>query len=114
MAGRRAERVGRQVVQALATIVENGVHDPRLLGLTFTSASATDDLRTVRVYFSVFGRDAAKGQAIKGLQSASGFLRRELARRLELRYVPALVFEYDETLHSSERIGQLLSDKDEG
>lgn len=100
--------MGRQVVQALATIVESEVHDPRLPGITFTSASATDDLRTVRVFFSVFGDEAAVAAAREGLKAASGFLRRELAHRLELRYVPSLVFEYDESIHTAARIDKLL------
>lgn len=115
MAGRRAERVGRQVVQSLATVVENGVHDPRLVGLTFTSAQATDDLRNVRVFFTVFGGAGAVTAAAEGLQKASGFLRRELAHRMSLRYVPNLHFEYDETLYKAERIEKLLGhDRREG
>lgn len=110
MAGRRAERVGRQVVQALASVVESGVHDPRLFGLTFTSAAATDDLRTVRVYFTVFGDQAAAKLAEKGLKAASGFLRRELAHRLSLRYVPAILFEYDTSIYTAERIEKLLGE----
>jgi len=108
MAGRRAERVGRQVVQTLATVVETGVHDPRLVGVTFTSAVATDDLRTVRVYFTIFGDEAFRLAAADGLKAAAGYLRRELARGLALRYVPSLVFEYDESVHTAERIDKLL------
>lgn len=107
MAGRRAERVSRQVVQALASIVETGVHDPRLAGITFTGAVATDDLRTVRVFFSLFD-EAAVTNAREGLKAASGYLRRELAHQLALRYVPALHFEYDESLPTAERIDKLL------
>lgn len=108
MAGRRAERVGRQVVQTLATVVEAGCHDPRLSGVTFTSAQATDDLRNVRVFFTVFGGPAEAKAAAEGLAKASGFLRRELAHSMALRYVPNLHFEYDETIRTAERIEQLL------
>lgn len=111
MAGRRAERVGRQVVQALASIVESGVHDPRLRAVTFTSATATDDLRTVRVFFTVFADDGARTEAAAGLKAASGFLRRELAHRLSLRYVPSLIFEYDESVLTAERIDRLLRER---
>jgi len=111
MPGRRAERVGRQVVQALATAVESDVHDPRLAGITFTSASATDDLHTVRVYFSVFGGEDAVAAARDGLKAASGVLRREVAHRLALRYAPSLIFEYDETISTAERIDKLLREK---
>jgi ribosome-binding factor A len=108
MAGRRAERVGRQVVQTLAMLLESGVNDPRLSGITFTSASATDDLRNVRVFFSVFGGDEAVVAAREGLKAASGFLRRELAHLMRLRYVPLLSFEHDASIVRAERIEKLL------
>lgn len=105
--------MSRQVVQTLASVVETGVHDPRLVGLTFTSASATDDLRTVRVFFTTFGDAASRKAAREGLKAASGFLRRELAHRMAMRYVPALVFEYDETVLTAERIDRLLREDGE-
>lgn len=108
MPGRRAERVSRQVIQTLANVAESGVHDPRLKGVTFTSAVATDDLRNVRVFFSVFGDLSDRDAAAEGLKAASGYLRRELAHQLSLRYVPTLHFEYDETLETAERIEKLL------
>jgi ribosome-binding factor A len=101
------------VVQALATAVESAVHDPRLAGITFTSASASDDLRNVRVYFTVFGDDAARDAARKGLKAASGFLRREVAHRLALRYAPELAFEYDASVTTAERIDKLLREGQE-
>lgn len=113
MAGRRAERVGRQVVQTLATVLEAGAHDPRLAGVTFTSAQATDDLRNVRVFFTVYGGQEAVDAAREGLQKASGYLRRELAQGLALRYVPNLHFEYDETIRTAERIERLLREGQE-
>ncbi|HXC51827.1 MAG TPA: 30S ribosome-binding factor RbfA [Candidatus Limnocylindrales bacterium] len=107
-AGRRAERVGRQVVQALAAAASSGVGDPRLAGITFTSATASDDLRNVRVFYSVFGDDAAIAAAREGLKAASGYLRREVSHRLALRYAPSLHFEFDESLRTAERIDKLL------
>lgn len=113
MAGRRAERVGRQVVQTLATLLESEVNDPRVRGVTLTAASASDDLRNVRVYWTSFGDAAAVAEAREGLAKAAGFLRRELARGMALRYVPSLSFEYDESIRRAERIEGLLRPKDE-
>lgn len=113
MAGRRAERVGRQVVQTLATLLESGVNDPRVRGVTLTAASASDDLRNVRVFFTAFGDEAAVKEAGVGLAKAAGFLRRELARSLALRYVPDLAFEFDESILRAARIENLLRDKEE-
>ncbi len=100
-------------MQALASAVESEVNDPRLAGITFTSAAATDDLRTVRVWFTVFGDDAAIEAAREGLKAASGFLRREIAHRLALRYAPALLFDYDASISTAERIDRLLREKPE-
>ena len=113
-AGRRAERVARQVVQSLATIVESEANDPRLVGVTFTGARMTDDLRNVRVFFCVFGDAKAAREAAFGLEKANGFLRRELARRLELRYVPTLAFELDDTVVTAERLEALFTGERDG
>jgi ribosome-binding factor A len=113
-AGRRAERVGRQVVQALASILESEAHDPRLAGVTITAARMTDDLRNVRVFFAVFGDAKAATDAAAGLEKASGYLRRELAHRLELRYAPALAFEHDDAMFTADRIENLLKGARDG
>ncbi|HYB97747.1 MAG TPA: 30S ribosome-binding factor RbfA [Candidatus Limnocylindrales bacterium] len=108
MAVRRAERVARQVVQALASILEEGTHDARLSRVTLTDARMSDDLRHARVYFSCFGGQEEAAEAAHALTAASGYLRRELGTRLALRSIPALVFEYDESLARAERIEKLL------
>jgi ribosome-binding factor A len=95
-------------VHALAAAVSEGVGDPRLVGITFTSATATDDLRTVRVFFAVFGDDTAVAAAYEGLKAASGYLRREVAHRLSLRYAPTLHFDFDESSRTADRISRLL------
>ena len=99
------------MVQALAGVVEAGVHDPRLGGLTFTSASASDDLRNVRIFYTVFGGGEKREAAREGLAAARGYLRRELAQRLALRYVPTLTFEYDASVDTAARIGSLLRER---
>jgi ribosome-binding factor A len=109
LSGRRAERVGRQIVQALAEIVEREVSDPRIGMITFTSAHASDDLRNVRVFYSRMGSAEDIEQCAEGLTRACGFLRRETARRLSLKHAPKLRFEYDETLSRAERLDSLLA-----
>ncbi|HYC54849.1 MAG TPA: 30S ribosome-binding factor RbfA [Candidatus Binatia bacterium] len=108
MAGRRAERVARQVVQALASILEEGTHDARLSRVTLTDARMSDDLKHARVFFACFGGQDEAAQAWEALAAATGFLRRELGTRLALRSIPALVFEYDESSARAERIEKLL------
>lgn len=109
MSGRRADRVGREIVQALAEIVARELSDPRVGMVTFTSADVSDDLRNARVFYSRLGDPSELPECAEALRRASGFLRRETARRLSLRYAPQLRFEYDETLTRAERLDNLLA-----
>ncbi len=108
MASQRAERVGRQILQEVSKIVESEVRDPRLNLVTFTDAKMTPDLRQARVYFSSLDGVEARDEAATALGKASGFIRRELARRLKLRHVPELRFSPDDSLDLADRIGQLV------
>jgi len=85
-----------------------GARDPRLVGVTITGVTVTPDLLLARVHFSVLGDQAAKKEALAGLEHANGFLRTELASRIRLRFVPELVFEEDKSAEYGRRIGELL------
>lgn len=97
-------------MHALAEILEAGAHDPRLELVTFTGARMSDDLRSLRVFYSCMGDAAAAEEAKAVLAKAQGYLRSAIAQRLALRYVPALSFEFDETAANAERIESLLRD----
>ncbi len=85
------------------------IRDPRIGFATVTEVRVTDDLRIAKVFISVYGDDTKREQSLMGLRAASGFLRRELAHRLELRSAPTLSFEMDATLEQASRIDVLLS-----
>ena len=89
-------------------IVESELNDPRLVLVTFTEVRLTADLRTARVFFSCLGDDRQRKRCEEALKHAAGMLRRELGRRLSLRFVPALHFEFDDSLQRAERINRLL------
>ena len=115
MSSQRQQRVGRQILQEISTIVESELNDPRLVLVTFTEVRMSPDLRNAHVFFSCLGDDAQRKRCEEGLVHAAGMLRRELGRRLPLRFVPALRFELDDTLQRAERINRLLrsgGDKD--
>lgn len=109
MGGRRAEKVGRQIVEALGQAVSRGLADPSIGLVTFTEADVSDDLRNARIFYSVLGDDQAREDCRIGLKRASGFLRRQVAQALSLRYAPQLRFEFDETLARAARIDSLLA-----
>jgi ribosome-binding factor A len=107
MGSQRQQRVARQILQEISTIVET-LNDPRLVLVTFTEVRMTPDLRNARVFFSCLGDDEHRKRCEEGLAHASGVLRRELGRRLPLRWVPALRFEFDDSYQRAERINRLL------
>lgn len=109
MASQRQRRVARQILQAVSDIVETQVQDPRLGVVTFTDATVSADLRHAVVFFSSLTAGAAGQAPASVLEGAAGFVRRELGRRLALRYTPSIRFERDDTLERAERIESLLA-----
>lgn len=87
-----------------------GLKDPRVGFVTVTAVEVTPDLHLARVFFTVFGDDKQRKDSQKGLQSAVPFLRRELARRLQMRYMPDLLFQFDASLEYGNRIESLIRD----
>ena len=110
MPGRRADRVAKQVVQALAAMLDRHTGDPRLQGVTFTGARMTPDLKNVRVFFSHIGDRDERDAATQALAKANGFLRREITRDLDLRFSPQLSFEFDDSFDTADRIERLLKE----
>ena len=105
---KRAERVGQAMQEELSQMLLRDLKDPRIGRATITRVRVTDDLRHARAFVAVAGDPAAQARALEGLRSAAGFVRGELARRLNLRYAPDIVFEADETLDEMQRLGELF------
>lgn len=82
--------------------------DPRIHGVTVTDVELSSDLRYARVYYSLIGEEPKRAEAQEGLQSATGVIRREVGRNLQLRYVPDIEFFFDESLGNAEHIESLL------
>lgn len=104
----RAERVGGQVLKVLAGLLQNGINDPRLAQTTITGVTVSRDLRIAKVYFSTHGGADDEQSVIAGFESAKGFIKRELARELGLRYMPDLKFFYDASFDYGARINRVL------
>ena len=91
------------------------MHDPRIANITVTDVRLTDDLRSARIYVVELGKDRMSDEVGQGLSKARGFVRRELGKRLQLRYVPELSFFYDTSFEYGSKIDRLLKEirKDE-
>lgn len=115
MSRQRAQRVGEQMKEEIAGLIRD-LKDPRIGFASIVQVEVSNDLSLAKVYVSVLGDDEAKKDTLKGLQSATGFVRTELARRLQLRYTPQLQFLLDTSIEHGARISKLLNEvnKQEG
>jgi ribosome-binding factor A len=96
---RRTQRLNDLLREELGQLLLHQVRDPRLSGvITVTSVEVASDLSLARVFISTLGGQEEKAEAMKGITSASGFLRRELAHRLSLRRMPRLEFYRDDSI----------------
>ena len=111
MASNRIGRINEEIQRALADQLRH-LKDPRVsqVGMvSITRVDTTGDLRYARVYISVLDKNQEK-DVLKGLKSASGFLRRELGRALQLRYTPELQFIGDDSIQYGAHILEVLRD----
>jgi ribosome-binding factor A len=107
---RRAERVSNLIRQEICELLLEHINDPRLNGLiSVTQVSTSADLKNARIYVSILGDEDTVKNAMKGFKAATGYFRRELSHRLELRYVPELTFEIDNSLERGARILNIIN-----
>ena len=108
MASNRIGRINEDLQRELSALIRT-LKDPRVQQsmVSVTKVDATGDLRYAKVYISVLDKDKSK-ETLKGLKSASGFMRREIAGRLHLRYTPELIFEEDQSMEYGARMFDLL------
>ena len=92
-------RVNGEVMRELSNIIRGGIKDPRVAPMTSVVAvEVAPDLKTCKAYISVFGDEKELTDTVKGLQSAEGFIRRELARKLNMRNTPQIQFVMDQSI----------------
>lgn len=115
MAFNRTVRLSEEIRKIVSQIIQNDMKDPRIPILTtVTRVDVTKDLRYAKAYVSVFGDKEAKIKCIEGLKSASGYIRREVASKIKVRYTPEIIFEIDESLEYGLHINKILSDIKKG
>ncbi len=96
---RRNGRVSFTLQRELGQLIDESISDPRLAPMTsVTRVECTSDFATAHVYISALGEPDVRQGSLEALESASGFLRREIDKRIHIRHVPRLVFHLDETL----------------
>lgn len=104
----RIVRINEEVRRELCEVVRR-LKDPRIPEMTsIVAVNVTNDLRYAKVYVSVFGDEETKKNAIIGLKKAAGFARREIGRKIDLRYTPELVFELDNSIEHGAHINSVI------
>ncbi len=107
MPSRRPARVSELVLETVAETLLREVKDPRVSAVTVTGVKMSPDLKTAKIFFTTRD-DENIDAALAGLRKATGFIKRQVSGRLQLRYTPELEFRYDETLEKVNRLESLL------
>jgi len=111
----KSSRVNNEVQRELSNIIRGGLKDPRIAEMTtVVAADVTTDLKICKAYISVLGDAKTRERTIEGLQNAVGFIRKELARNLNMRNTPEIHFILDQSIeygvNMSKKIDDLIKD----
>lgn len=115
MASKRIGRISEEMKKVISNLIRNQIKDPRISMLTsVTDVNVTKDLRYAKIYISVLGTDKEKEDTLKGLQSAKGFVRKEIGNNINLRYTPEPMFYLDNSIDNGMYISNLLKEVSDG
>ncbi len=104
-------RINGEVQRTLAEIIRSDIKDPRISPLTsVVSVEVAPDLKTCKAWISVYGDEEAQKATIEGLKSAEGFIRKELAGRINLRNTPEIRFIVDQSIAYGVRMSKLIDE----
>ena len=104
----RIEKIQELMKQEISQIIQRELKDPRIGFVTVTSVECTGDLREAKIYVSLMGSEQQVKDSWAGLNRGLGFIRREIGKRIRLRFTPELTFELDKSLDYSAHIQELL------
>ena len=107
---RRTKQLGDFVREEVMEIVRREVNDPRIGFMSITEVDVSDDLRSARIYVSVFGTDEEREETMAALRSAAGFIRQLLKPRMHTRQIPELDFRDDRSMEHAEAIARTLNE----
>jgi ribosome-binding factor A len=108
----KQDRVAERIHGILSELLLREVSDPRLQGVTVTEVKLDPELMFADVYVNALGDETRRDEVLIGLKSATGFLRREVGKRVRLRNTPELHFHWDQTLERGERLNRIISSLD--
>ena len=103
----KIDRIASNIVKEISYILANEVKDNDIKFLTVTDAKVTNDLSFAKIYFTVLDENRKK-ETLQALKNASGFIRRELADRVDIRHIPELEFVYDDSIAYGKKIENII------
>jgi ribosome-binding factor A len=104
----RSERLAEAIKEDVSGIIQRDLRDPRIGFVSITSVVVSHDLRHAKIFVSVLGDDDAKRRTMQGLERARGHVRSALGARLEIRFVPEILFRLDESIERGSRVVALM------
>jgi ribosome-binding factor A len=110
MPTRRQIQVAEEIQQIISVLLQREMKDPRIGFVTVTQVEVSQDLKYARIFISVMGTPEEQRDTMAALASGRGFMRRELASRMEIRAVPEIQFKLDRGIEYSDRINRLLNE----
>lgn len=109
MAFPRSVRVGDQIKREISEILQKEMRDPGLGFITITAVEVSADLKQASAFYSVLGTEEQKRNSGLALQRAAGFIQQQIGKRIRMKYLPRLRFQYDQSLEYGEKIDRLLN-----
>ena len=106
----RKDRVSEQIRRELADLMRTELKDPRVGMISLTDVEVTADYAHAKVFFSTLAGSEGLSDVLTGLQNASGFLRRELGKRISIHTTPQLHFVYDQSLERGADLSKLIAE----
>jgi len=106
----RYQRVAQAIKEEVSNIIHDELKDPRLGFITVTDVELTEDLRFAKIFFSVLGSKEEQKKSKKALDSALGFVRKLIGERIQMRFVPEIIFKEDKSSEYSSKIQKVLDE----
>ncbi|PRX33624.1 ribosome-binding factor A [Orenia metallireducens] len=108
MSGHRPERLAELIKKEVSDLLQKDIKDPRIGFVTVTDVEVSGDLRHAKIFISILNGD--KEETMAGLEATTGFVRKELGKRIRLRHVPEVIFRYDTTIETGTRVFKILEE----
>lgn len=111
MDNKRINRISEEVRRVISGIIQNDIKDPRISPITSVShVEVTRDLSFAKIFISILGNEEEKQSTIEGLESAKGYIKKELGREVKLRAMPELIFILDDSIERSMEMTKLINE----